>query len=105
MAGDSSHLPNDSSHLTENDQTLRSVAEAVAGKGKAPVPEVRGVILLLCRGRYLTADALAELLNRTAPNLRNRYLTPMVEEGLLRLRNPETPNRPYQAYTAVDKNP
>lgn len=105
LAGDSSHLPDDSSHLTENDQALRVIAEAVAGKGKAPVPEVRGVILSLCRGRYLTADTLAGLLNRTAPNLRSRYLTPMVEEGLLRLRYPETPNRPDQAYTAVDDNP
>lgn len=100
----SSHLPNDSSHLTENDQALRAIAETVAGKGKAPVSEVRGVILSLCRGRYLTADALAGLLNRTAPNLRNRYLTPLVEEGLLRLRYPETPNRPDQAYTGVDNN-
>ena len=104
LAGGSSHLADDSSHLTENDQTLRSIAETVASKGKAPVPEVRGVILSLCRGRYLTADALAGLLSRTAPNLRNRYLTPMVEEGLLRLRYPETPNRPDQAYTAVDDN-
>ena len=103
--GGSSHLPGDSSHLTENDQALRVIAEPVAGKGKAPIPEVRGVILSLCRGRYLTADALAGLLSRTAPNLRNRYLTPMVEEGLLRLRYPEAPNRPDQAYTAVDKNP
>lgn len=105
LEGDSSHLPDDSSHVTANEQTLRAIAEPVAGKGKAPVPEVRGVILTLCRGRYLTADELAGLLNRNAPNLRNRYLTPMVEEGLLRLRYSETPNRPDQAYTASDENP
>lgn len=103
-AGDSSHLTGDSSHLTENNQTLQVIAAGVAGRGKAPVPEVRAVILLLCSTRFLTADALASLLNRTAPNLRSRYLTPMVEEGLLRLRYPETPNRPDQAYTTTGEN-
>lgn len=104
LAGDSSHLPDDSSHLAENDPVLRAIAEVVASTGKAPSSEVRAVILLLCRGRYLTADTLAGLLNRTAPNLRSRYLSPMVDEGLLRLQYPETPNRPDQAYTSVDQN-
>ncbi len=104
LAGDSSHLPDNSSHLAENDPALRAIASAVAERGKAPAPEVRAVILSLCRDRYLTADALAGLLNRTAPNLRNRYLTPMVEEGLLRLRYPETPNRPDQAYTTAGES-
>jgi ATP-dependent DNA helicase RecG len=99
LSGDSSHLPDDSSHLA--DPALRAIASAVAEKGKAPAIEVRKVILKLCYGRYLTADAMAKLLNRTAPNLRNRFLTPMIDEGLLRLRYPDTPNRPDQAYTTT----
>lgn len=105
LAGDSSHLPDDSSHLAENDPDLREMAKAVASKGKAPGSEVRAVILSLCRGRYLTAEVLADLLNRNAPNLRSRYLSPMVDEGLLRLQYPEAPNRPNQAYTSVGQNP
>lgn len=82
---------------------LRAIAEPVASKGKAPAADVRAVIVRLCEGRYLSAEALAGLLNRNANNLRNQYLSPMVREGVLRLRFPEAPNRPDQAYTSVAK--
>jgi ATP-dependent DNA helicase RecG len=35
-------------------------------------------------------------------NLRARFLTPMVREGLLRLRFPDEPNHPAQAYATVE---
>lgn len=49
----------------------------------------------------MTTESLAHLLNRNAEGLRNKYLTPMVREGILHLRYPETPNRPDQAYTST----
>jgi ATP-dependent DNA helicase RecG len=102
--GDSAHSEGDSAHLTEAD-LLRSIASPVAEKGKASATEVRETLLRLCQGRYLTAEELARLLQRTAPNLRNRYLSPMVAEGLLHMRYPQTPNRPDQAYTSASGNP
>ncbi len=112
LPGDSSHLPGDSSHLAKQlsllplkEEELRELAESVAQRGKVPSDEMQKVIGLLCKGRFLTAEELATQLNRTPPNLRNRYLTPMVTEGLLKLRYPESPNRPDQAYTATDTNP
>lgn len=115
--GDSSHSRADSSDSTgdssqtgqnpplltpEAMESLRNLAAPVAQKGRAPSAEVRSVLLRVCRGRFLPADKIAELLDRNAVSLRNQYLTPMVREGLLRLRYPDSPNRPDQAYTTAD---
>ena len=112
LPGDSSHLAEDSSHLEKQlsllplkEEELRELAKSVARRGKVPSDEMQKVIGLLCKGRFLTAEELATQLNRTPSNLRNRYLTPMVTGGLLKLRYPESPNRPDQAYTATDMNP
>lgn len=60
------------------------------------------VLLTLCRGRYLTLDQLARLTKRGTDSLRTRYLNRMVDDGRLRLRYPDTPNHPRQAYTCAD---
>ena len=62
-----------------------------------------GIILELCDGRYLTASDLGELMNRSSNNLRNRFLSPMVDEGFLRRKYPAEPNRPDQAYTRANR--
>ncbi len=116
QAGDSSHLPQESLHLegdssysgrdssykAEDEKALMSIAASIASKVRAPAQEVRKVIIELCKGRFLTVESLSSLLNRNPAGIRNQYLTPMVREGVLRLRYPETPNRPDQAYTSVE---
>lgn len=111
--GNSSHLPADSSHLPANSshlvataphdraevEVLRAIARQVAESGKVSASAMRDAILQLCTDRFLTTEELAGLLNRTPENLRSRHLTPMVAEGVLRLRYPEATNRPDQAYT------
>ncbi|MHB8347977.1 MAG: ATP-binding protein [Acidiferrobacterales bacterium] len=108
--GDSSHLPGgslhmerDSSHLGAFPEILQVIAAPVADKGRASPALVRDVIVRLCAGHYLTADELGKLLDRNPDGLRNRYLSPMVAEGLLKLRYPEAANQPDQAYTTADK--
>jgi hypothetical protein len=49
----------------------------------------------------LTPVQLAEILGRNYEGLRQRFLLPMVQHGLLRLRYPNTPSRVDQAYTTV----
>lgn len=98
-------MERDSSHLGAIPETLQAMAAPVAGKGRASPALVREVIVRLCAGHYLTADELGKLLDRNPDGLRNRYLSPMVTEGLLKLRYPDAANRPDQAYTTVDKNP
>lgn len=113
LPGDSGHLPEssgrlpgDSRHLPEEVRTqLRDIAKPVADRGKADGEQVMSVISALCRERFLTAQQLADLLNRSTEGLRKRYLTPMTRDGKLQLRYPQAPNRPDQAYTAADENP
>jgi len=96
-------LPGDSSRLAASVDGLRRLAAPVSDTGKAPPALVRKVILDLCQGRYLTAEELGDLLHRNVDGLRSRYLSPMVSEGILRLRYPAAANRPDQAYTTVNE--
>lgn len=79
---------------------LHLLASPVAFAGKSSASLVRKTIVEICNWRFLSAELLARLLNRNPDGLRNRYLSPMVAEGLLTLRYPESANRPDQAYTA-----
>lgn len=63
--------------------------------------ETEQIILCLCRGRWLTRRQLGDLLHRNPDSIRQRFLTPMVAHGYLRLRYPETPNCTAQAYTTI----
>jgi ATP-dependent DNA helicase RecG len=105
--GDLSHKQGDLSHkrageLTpEEEKTLSNLAERVSSSRRAKPEFVRQVLLEVCAQRYLTADQMARLLHRNVAGLRTRYLYPMTGEGLLRLRYPESPNRPDQAYISV----
>jgi len=56
------------------------------------------IILKLCAKHPLNSHQLAALLGRSAVSLRNRYLSPLVSVGLLRLTHPERVNHPQQAY-------
>lgn len=111
LGGDSSHLGGDSSHLggdpsaVENILAVPEVVTQVAQAGKVFRELMEEAILEVCSGRYWTLSQLAELLNRHPAGLRNRYISPMVAAGKLRLRFPRQGNRPDQAYTAVESHP
>ena len=80
-------------------QKLRQIATPALEKKRLPPDQMRAMILDLCRGRYLTATVLSQIVNRNVGGLRDRFLTPMVRAGLLARKYPEEPNRPDQAYT------
>jgi ATP-dependent DNA helicase RecG len=106
LPGSLSPLPGSLPDTMEGQQEfLRGMAAPVAAKGKAAASEVRAVILKLCQGRFLPVEILAVLLKRNRRSLRSKYLAPMVREGLLKLRHPESPTRPDQAYTAGGGKP
>ncbi|MFW6145757.1 MAG: RNA-binding domain-containing protein [Planctomycetota bacterium] len=84
---------------------LRQIAALAQALRRLSPEETRDIILKLCNGIYLTAFHLSELMNRSTVGLRSRFLRPLVREGLLRLRYPDKPNRPDQAYTAVQTRP
>lgn len=101
LQGDSAGLKPDSTGSDTKAGELKAVAARVAGKGKVPKAVMEATILELCQGRFLTLAELATLLDRSAPNLRTAYITPLIQSGRLRHRYPEQPNRPDQAYTAA----
>ncbi|MEQ1653133.1 MAG: ATP-binding protein [Hyphomicrobium sp.] len=105
LAKNSTDLPTDSPGLAAKGEEWKAAAARVSGKGKVPKQVMEEAILELCRGRFLTLAELAALLDRSAPNLRSTYLTPLTQSGRLRYRYPGAPNRPDQSYTAADEAP
>ena len=81
---------------------LFKVAEPARTHGRLDPAEMEHLILKICQGRWLTRRQLAEILRRNPDGLRSRFLTPMVEHGLLSMKYPETPNRADQAYTTAN---
>ncbi|MDO8947724.1 MAG: putative DNA binding domain-containing protein [Desulfocapsaceae bacterium] len=84
-------------------KTLNRIADTARKNKRLPPTEMEQLVLQLCFGRWLTRRQLAEILQRNPDGLRSRFLTPMVEHGLLRLRYPDKPNRTDQAYTATNE--
>jgi len=81
---------------------LLAVAAPARQQKRLPPSEMEQVLLQLCRGRWLTRHELSVLVNRNSESLRQRFLNPMIEHGLLQLRYPDKPNRADQAYTVAD---
>jgi ATP-dependent DNA helicase RecG len=101
------HKDQDSSHLgkqdsIEADPALLAIALPAKEKRRLSPAETESIILRLCDGRFLTAKEIATLLGRNQDAIRNRFLTPLVDNRRLVLRFPRERNRPDQAYA---KNP
>jgi ATP-dependent DNA helicase RecG len=91
------NLGSSTPNLTRTAELL-VIAAPVRDSGKASAAIVRNAILQLCEGRYLALRELASLLGRKPDTVRDRYLGPLVKEGLLELKYPATPQHPDQAY-------
>ena len=101
----SEHLAASSGHSSTDDPTrdpeLLRLAEPVRSTRKTTPDTVRSTILSLCSDRFLTLNQLAELLDRSADGIRQRFVKPMVdEEKVLERRFPRQPNHEQQAYRA-----
>ena len=69
-------------------------------KDRAQEEVLRQAIVRLCSWAPLTVDQLATLLGKSRNYLRNKHLIPMVSNGQLRFRYPESAKHPHQAYVA-----
>ncbi len=99
LEASSSHLEPSLSHLEPMEiSKLVKIAETVRNSGKADPEIIQRTILELCRGRFLSVVNLASFLNRSPRGLRNRFVKPLIEEGLLERRFPQQPNHEQQAY-------
>jgi ATP-dependent DNA helicase RecG len=80
---------------------LLPLAESARRNKKLPVVQLRDIIQRLCVDRWLSASEVAGLVDRDAEKLQARFLTAMVNGGMLELRHPTVRNRPDQAYRTV----
>ena len=96
------HVEEDPHHVVGGsaiqDADLLGIAAGIRNKPKPSKAEIEATVLALCDGRFLTVRQLAELLGRAHSSLRDRYLAPMVADGRLIRRNPESAGHPSQAY-------
>jgi ATP-dependent DNA helicase RecG len=63
---------------------------------------LRDCIRRLCQWASQSCDQLATLLGKDRDYLRNKHLTPIVRDGQLRFRYPESAKHPHQAYVAQE---
>ncbi len=82
----------------ERDRRLLAVAHPVRSKKRTREAVVRSTILALCKGHFLMLIQIANILQRSPIDLRQRFIKPMLEEGLLERRFPQQPNHEQQAY-------
>ena len=57
----------------------------------------------MCEIQPRSSSELASLLNRERKYLLDKYLKPLIDEGLLEYTNPEKPNDPHQTYRTIQK--
>ncbi len=93
--------PNEGGSLDDQWEILSQIAETARNNKRLAPKEMETTILQLCQVKWLTRRQIADLLQRHQDGLRSRFLTSMVEHGLLRLRYPDKPNRVDQAYRAA----
>lgn len=90
----------DPSQRTEKE--LLKIAEAIRKTKRVQPEEVRRTILELCRGKFLTLNKLAQLLDRSSGDLRQRFVKKLVESEQLLYQFPNQPNHEKQAYRTND---
>ncbi len=70
-------------------------------KGRISTEALRHGICRLCAWTPLTVEQLATHLGKGRHYLRNKHLIPMVRDGQLRFRYPESAKHPHQAYLTM----
>lgn len=91
--------------LTRLSDEFRTGLEALATEPRSKKRLNReiliGVILDVCRGRFVTLRSLATLVNRQPDTLQGQYLSGLVRERKLLMAFPTTPTHERQAYSTA----
>ena len=118
MEEGSTHKPSNSTHKDANSthkttpsaQTGEKTVSQARGCVQDPViariyasdraarDDVETAILHLCARDFVNLEQIAAQLNRSTRTIRDHYLRPLVGSGKLKLRFPNSPNHPAQAY-------
>ncbi|RLK48864.1 ATP-dependent DNA helicase RecG [Alkalispirillum mobile] len=83
-------------------ESLRHQIEALGQRTRGS-ERLEAAILALCALRPWSLRELATATGRNPAYLQHRYLTPLVRKGRLQRQYPDEPNRPDQAYIAIEE--
>jgi ATP-dependent DNA helicase RecG len=86
----------------EIDNELWKIAELARKKKRLSPSTMEEIILQLCSKKPLMLKELAYLLARTPDGLRNNYLAKLLSKGKIKLKYPDQPNHPKQAYMIAE---
>jgi hypothetical protein len=87
---------------------LFTLVGTAAEEKRRNTDETRQIIRRACRGRFLAAMQVAALIGRDRNKPLERFLTPMVKEGLLEMQYPREPKLPHherQVRSRDDRRP
>jgi ATP-dependent DNA helicase RecG len=71
--------------------------------GRTKTEEIKNLILELCKIQPRSSSELASLLKRERKYLLDKYLKPLIDEGLLEYTNAEKLNDPHQTYRIIQQ--
>jgi len=98
----SPHSEPNSPPLVEEDSEewtrLMTISQDVRERGRTAPEKTRDTILKLCEEYFLTTEQFGKLLGLRPKGIRDRFLTPLFNEGALERRFPHIPNHEQQAY-------
>lgn len=104
---DSEHSTINSEHLDDNSlehlEQLQQLAQRIKDSKKSPKNLVSQTILDLCQIKALSLSEMAKLLNRKEDSLRNHYINPLCDQGILKRQYPNILNHPKQKYYTPKK--
>ncbi|AXG45129.1 hypothetical protein GPY51_18680 [Photorhabdus laumondii subsp. laumondii] len=83
-------------------EKLREIAKPAYENRRLDLEQMQSIIMKLCQSHYIRIDVLGILLNRSAKNLRQRHIKPLLNKQNLMMAFPQTPNHPNQGYTVKD---
>lgn len=86
-------------------KSLELFTEDIRNKNRVPKDELNLTIFVLCQGHYISLKALAALLGRNPDALRQTYLKPLVNQGMLKFAFPQQKTHELQGYTATNPQP
>ncbi len=99
------------SGLSDNDDDLSDSGSGLSDNESSVAPDLprrvsrerlKDAVLELCRDEFKTVDELSQAIGRRRQYLLERAIQPLVTEGKLKQRFPESPTHPQQAYQAAD---
>jgi ATP-dependent DNA helicase RecG len=105
IEGSSPNIEGSNTQHRGEQQLPTKIAESIAALGPRPKKlKLRAVIVEICSFyEWSTVAELAHMLDFVPSNLVERHLSPMVKEGQLIRRYPDTPTHQAQAYRSASK--